>query len=410
MAIGEIVRYRLQVEILEGTVQNLQLVDTLPVGLQLIDLNRVTVSFLSDVNMTVAPDLAGANNDAIPPTFVLPAARVSQAGQVVTFSLGDVRNNDSDNGNIEFVTLEYNALVLNTANPTPPPTAENNQGDSLTNSFVATARNAATGVQDQLAGPFTTTVNVVEPQINNVNKSILSVNGNVFTYQVTYSNTGGATAFDVRLVDALPAGLVLNLGSLAVTLGGGAAGANTSASSGNTVNVLVSTIPVNGSVTVTYDATSANNGQSTTNTARVTYTSLPGPRGTLINPTGSQTPGASGTDTGERDGSDGEGGAVDDYADSDPEALASVSGRKLDADSGLGLAGVTIYLDLNRQPGPGCGRTVRRDRRHGGLFDQLPARRRVRPARVGPGLLRTDGARRRAATPWISSPTPRSRA
>ena len=90
----------------------------------------------------------------------------------------------------------------------------------------------------------------------------------------------------------------------------------------------------------------ANNGQSTTNTARVTYTSLPGPRGTLINPTGSQTPGASGTDTGERDGSDGEGGAVDDYADSDSEALASVSGRKLDADSGLGLAGVTIYLDL----------------------------------------------------------------
>ena len=60
VTIGEIVRYRLQLEILEGTVQNLQLVDTLPVGLQLIDLNRVTVSFLSDVNMTVAPDLAGA--------------------------------------------------------------------------------------------------------------------------------------------------------------------------------------------------------------------------------------------------------------------------------------------------------------------------------------------------------------
>ena len=137
---------------------------------------------------------------------------------MVTFSLGDIRNNDSDNGSFEFVTLEYNALVLNTANPTPPPTAENNQGDALTNSFVATAYNSTTGVQDQLAGPFTTTVNVVEPQINNLNKSILSVNGNVLTYQVAYSNTGAATAFDVRLVDALPAGLVLNLASLAVTL------------------------------------------------------------------------------------------------------------------------------------------------------------------------------------------------
>ncbi len=346
VTIGEIVRYRLQVEVLEGTVRNLQLVDTLPAGMQLVDVGRVTVSFLSDVDMTVDADLAGANNDAIPPTFVLSAGRVSQVGQVVTFSLGDVQNNDSDNGNIEFVTIEYNALVLNTANPTPPPTAQNNQGDALTNSFVITALNADTGVQDQLAGPFTTTVNVVEPRIDNVTKTAIAFVGDVVTYQVAYSNTGAATAFDVRLDDVLPGGLVLNPASIAVTLGGGAAGANTSGSSGNTVAVLVSTMPVGGSVTVTYNAVAANNGQNTLNTADVTYTSLPGPNGTLVNPTGSTTPGGSGTDTGERDGSDGEGGAVDDYADSDSESVASVSGQKRDT-GGTPLAGVTIYLDVN---------------------------------------------------------------
>jgi len=340
VAIGEIVRYRLQVEVLEGTVRNLQLVDTLPAGMQLVDLSRVTVSFLSDVDMTVAADLAGANNDAIPPTFVLAAGRVSQVGQVVTFSLGDVQNNDSDNDDIEFVTIEYNALVLNTA--------QNNQGDSLTNSFVITALNAATGVQDQLAGPFTTTVNVVEPRIDNVTKTAVAFVGDVVTYQVTYWNTGAATAFDVRLEDVLPGGLVLNPASIAVTLAGGAAGANTSGSSGNTIAVLVSTMPVGGSVTVTYNAVAAHNGQSTLNTARVTYTSLPGPNGTLVNPTGSTTPGPSGTDTGERDGSDGEGGAVDDYADSDSESVASVSGQKRDA-GGTPLAGVTIYLDVNEE-------------------------------------------------------------
>jgi uncharacterized repeat protein (TIGR01451 family)/fimbrial isopeptide formation D2 family protein len=339
VAIGEIVRYRLQVEVLEGTVRNLQLVDTLPPGMQLVDLSRVTVSFLSNVDMTVAADLDGANGGAIPPTFVLPAGRISQVGQVITFSLGDVQNNDTDNDNIEFATIEYNALVLNTA--------QNDQGDSLTNSFVITALNAATGVQDLLAGPFTTTVNVVEPRIDNVTKTAVAFVGDVVTYQVTYSNTGAATAFDVRLEDVLPGGLVLNPASIAVTLAGGAAGADTSGSSGNTVEVLVGTMPVGGSVTVTYNATAAGNGQSTLNTARVTYTSLPGPNGTLVNPTGSTTPGASGTDTGERDGSDGEGGAVDDYADSDSESVASVSGQKRDAASALGLAGVTIYLDLN---------------------------------------------------------------
>ena len=51
------------------------------------------------------------------------------------------------------------------------------------------------------------------------------------------------------------------------------------------------------------------------NSAIGTGTSLPGPTGTVGNPTGSNTPGGSGSDTGERDGSDTDSGDRNDYYD-----------------------------------------------------------------------------------------------
>lgn len=53
------------------------------------------------------------------------------------------------------------------------------------------------------------------------------------------------------------------------------------------------------------------------NTANLTYTSLTGPNGTPINPTGSSTPGTSGSSTGERNGS----GGVNDYTDTDSQSI-----------------------------------------------------------------------------------------
>ncbi len=45
-------------------------------------------------------------------------------------------------------------------------------------------------------------------------------------------------------------------------------------------------------------------GTTINNSVELTWTSLPGPNGTLTNPTGSSTPGPSGADDGERDGSE----------------------------------------------------------------------------------------------------------
>ena len=74
-------------------------------------------------------------------------------------------------------------------------------------------------------------------------------------------------------------------------------------------------------VTVTYSATiddTAAPNQVITNTATLTYTSLPGANGSGL--AGSTTPGAAGESMGERDHSDGVGG-VDDYTDNDDATL-----------------------------------------------------------------------------------------
>ena len=82
-------------------------------------------------------------------------------------------------------------------------------------------------------------------------------------------------------------------------------------SSGNQVNLGVDTIPVGGSVTVVFKATVNSTGPNIPNpgvvipdTDTVTTTTLPG-TGTQPNPTGENTPGASGAANGERNGSGG---------------------------------------------------------------------------------------------------------
>lgn len=78
--------------------------------------------------------------------------------------------------------------------------------------------------------------------------------GEVLTYQISVVNAGDAGAQDVRILDLLPPTLALDLASLQVTLGGGAAGV-ANATAGNTLDVSVSSMPGRGgSVALSYQA------------------------------------------------------------------------------------------------------------------------------------------------------------
>jgi fimbrial isopeptide formation D2 family protein/uncharacterized repeat protein (TIGR01451 family) len=315
LAIGEIVRYRISIDIPEGTSPAFQIRDQLPQGLLLQDANQVRLSFSADANITEPADLAGADNDAVPPTFVLPAGRVTTSfasgRQTVTFSLGNLINNDNDPG-AETITLEFNALVDNSA------TGSNDAGDDRNNSFEVLVGGIVVSTS--------TAVNarISEPSITNLNKTVLAPApndaGDVFTYHLTYSNATGAnitSAFDVQLTDTLDANLVLV--GVSVT----APGPYTDNSSGNTVDVIVDELAPGAAVTVDVQARLVDDvviGSTIPNTANLTYTSLPGTYGTTSNPTGSSTPGVPGSGTGERDSS----GGLNDYVDSATVSLTLI--------------------------------------------------------------------------------------
>jgi large repetitive protein len=320
LAIGEIVTYRLAVQIPEGTSSNFTITDVLPTGFTFID-GTLKLGYLSDSNITnldatANTDLTPANtyaSVAVSPTFDLPAAYYTYTGATreLVIALESPVNNDSD-ADAEYIVVEFNVLVNNTA--------DNNNTDLKNNNFTV-----------QVDGNDTTSNTVVaridEPNIlfNSTanNKTASPTSGqdawNIITYTVTYTNTGAATAFEAQVLDTLNATyFVLDVASVDVDVSDLDCAAPIVAdnSAGNTVDVTVGSVPVNCTVVITYEAEltiSVVPNQSYINTANLTYTSLPGDNGT-----GGVTPGTPGSDTGERTGD----GGVNDYNGSD---TASVS-------------------------------------------------------------------------------------
>jgi fimbrial isopeptide formation D2 family protein/uncharacterized repeat protein (TIGR01451 family) len=413
VAVGEIVRYRLMVSLAEGVTPDFQINDRLPAGLRFLNDGTARYAFvttggagIASAGITNIPGLANAGvngneatlagllSSAVTGVFadgnVAPTAggagtgeaAVYATGQGVFFRFGDLTNTDRDTDN-EFVVVEFNALVANEAGNQAGTTLNNTlavlvdtdasgtpgyvsvvqdlNGDGLSDAGDATATandpaNDGTGTPG-LSAPAAVTV--VEPNMT-VAKSVAATTGSTVTYKLVVTNTGTATGFDARVLDALNAAqLGLVGGSVAVSLAGGAAGA-TDNTAGNTVDVTIASVPVGGTVTITYTATvlATPTGASTIdNTATVTDTSLPGPAGTGGAWTGtagtsSAVPGAAGTAIGERTGQDGVGGALNDYAATAGASLGSLGDRVwFDADGdgvqdagepGIVGAGVTV--------------------------------------------------------------------
>jgi fimbrial isopeptide formation D2 family protein/uncharacterized repeat protein (TIGR01451 family) len=356
VAIGEIVRFRIAIGGPEASVYAFSLVDRLPPGLTFLNDGSARFVFIADNNITTAGvyDVAPVSCPAISPAGVTtladvlnPATLLSSSinctfgdsnissnetvnqdvyasGTDVFFRFGNLSNNDNDAGE-EFIVVEFNAIVDN--DKFDP----NDAGDVRSNTVVARMNPPGFGAFETAPSPEVT-VTVVEPNIpfntTTNNKIATPTSGDAFdviTYTVTYTNVTGVTAtdaFDVRLLDVLPADMTLITGSVAVTSSSSCATGITNNSAGNTVDVTVGRVPPGCSVTATYQATlnvSVIPGQTITNTATLTYTSLPGSNGTG-NFFGS-TAGSSGSATGERNGS----GGINDYAGSETATVTIIA-------------------------------------------------------------------------------------
>jgi large repetitive protein len=322
VAIGEIVRYELAVQMPKAISPSFQITDALPVGLSF--LGNTLVAFVSPTGTYLTSSDPAINNLAglhftgtspnVTPTAVFPtdAAHLSGGtgdGIAVTFSFGNVNNSDTTGADNDFVVLQFNALVDNVAH--------NQTGTTDSNTFTDLVNN---GVGPTPVGPTSNAVNVVivQPSITNPTKTVTSTGrdpGDTVSYKVTYTNTGNADAFDAGIIDNLPATLTLNTGSIVVKRNGATLATGfTNSTSGNMVNVTLAQVAgtektgTGDTIEIDYSATMKITdpaASSISNTANLTYTSLPGPSGTTSNATGQSTPGASGAANGERNGSGG---------------------------------------------------------------------------------------------------------
>ena len=341
VAVGEIARYRIAWQIPEGQTTDLNFLDRIPNGLVFLDDGTAKLAFVSnDPSGGLSsgdPALSGPGLDisgdsgAVTPTFVIPAGAISPAGfdsgTDVTFDLGTVTNNDRDSDG-EYIVIEFNALVHNDT------THQNDAGDERRNNFRVRTGATVLGTSPN------ETVRISEPQLS-ISKGVSAGPydaGDTVTYTLTVTNAGGAnatTAFDIVIADTLPAELVAPaLDSTATT---GTVVGLAASFAGNDLTATATSMDAGATIEIVYSATIESDlpaGADIVNDADVVYTSLPG-AGTTGNPTGSDTPGASGDEDGERNGS---GTGANDYNDDD---TAPIEGDKPSVDKSFQDGSIT---------------------------------------------------------------------
>lgn len=311
LAIGEIARYHLVMPWPEGQSTAVSFVDSLPTGMQFMNDNTTKVAFVSNNNLACpnsantltsstlgsSPWLCG-NASAITPTYGLPSANISVSGNNVTFQLGDITNADRD-ADSEYIVIEFNALLLNSGN---------NPGDTRTNKFnvIINGGSPITSNNDSITvsrPSLTVTKTVVAPLPKDAKDPV--------TYTITVTNGSGAnvsTAYDIDVLDNLNTSYLenLNVAGMVITVPAYATPTNKSDAAANKVEVVISELRAGASATITFTANVKDGvlaGQIIPNSVTAAYSSLPGANGTASNPTGSTTPGAPGTPTGEWTGS-----------------------------------------------------------------------------------------------------------
>lgn len=205
--IGETVRYQVQLTIPEGVLTDAVLEDTLPDGLEFIELDGIILSSGITSNLDKGSD-ASLGPEDIP---------VDESPQTITFALGTLTNASVAGADPQTVTLRYLARVLDDA--------DNNYVDQES----INGAKLTWGPEDNRAesDTGTTTLNIVEPQIET--EKLISLDGtddsygtevsgveagDTLYYEITLKNNNpsenglqGTTAFDVTAEDLLPEGV-----------------------------------------------------------------------------------------------------------------------------------------------------------------------------------------------------------
>ncbi len=306
VVIGEIVTYQVVLRVPEAVTASATVVDTLDTGLAFVSLSSAVNSNPTDLTFT------GSTTPVI-----------TNSGRTITFDFGTVSNTNTDNSTAETITLQYTVVVLNTSG---------NQAGGLRNNSAAMSWSGGS-----LASVSAANVTIIEPAVDAAKSVVVGGSGtsgdagDSVAYTIVLQNTGTVDAFDVTFNDPLPTsggaslilgptfGVVDSAGLVMVSdfelVGSDATGWTLRTPVGTSFDMLVSartiTVTVNGTL-----SGAVLPGQSVTNTGTVRWSSLdgePGQRSTFN------------TNSTERTGADGVGGALNDYADNGAATLTVIN-------------------------------------------------------------------------------------
>lgn len=299
VAVGEIVSYQVVITIPEGESVNTVFEDQLQNGLAFDAISGMAITASAALSTDVAGSFAG----------VKAAGTITSSDRLLTFDFGTLTNADTDNTTAETITITYDAVVLNTS--------AIYDGRQRNNNVTWTWD---TGNSVLLDGP---NVRVREPSLN-VAKSASPTTADAgdtvsFTLTVTYDGNANTAAFDAILTDVIPSGMTYTAATLDCT--GGTITPDVCSESSGTITTEWNTASFpNGFASgdtsiITFDVTIDGTvlpGQMIDNDTSITWTSLPG------DVSAAQTTHAN---SDERNGDDGVGGALDDYADEDTDSV-----------------------------------------------------------------------------------------
>ena len=303
--IGETFTYRVLVSLIEGTLNDVVVTDVLPAGVAFIDAQ-------------VGLGNLGMTTQYVPPVAV--------AGQTLTFDLGQVVNPGNGDATDDFIAFDIDVRIENIMANQNGTILGNNASIAYTGTLGPVVRDFDADAGTPGIQPLELTI--VEPDLalTKMTKSSLVAVGDEVTFTLTLSHTMASTsdAYDIRLVDTLPIGLVYVLGS----------GSLTPVIDGRD---LIFTAPaltlLDGSLVITYRVRveSAQVGVPLMNSAVATYSSL------------------AGDDPNERTGEDGPGG-LNDYETNEANAVVSPAGPVINAPKSATLTG-DVNMDGQVNPG-----------------------------------------------------------
>ena len=255
VVVGEIVVYETVIRVPEGTTSGARFIAALDAG-EMSFVQLISADFSSGVSST-----SGAVFTAL-----VPADDAGGSANRLVFDFGDLVNTNDDNSAVDTVTLRYSAVVTNTST--------NQTGSLARNSTRIEFNNAP-------VGPVSSTVDVrvVEPVVTITNTPDVTVvdAGDTVTYTVVLSNTGPVPAFEVNLLDSVPAGMTLVPGSL--TQLSGPAASTPVGVSGSTISGSWAELLPTQAVTVSFQATVDTGvavAQVLDHSAQVDWSTLPG--------------------------------------------------------------------------------------------------------------------------------------